>query len=259
MENQRQKCSSNKHSNIEAISLCQDCKKYLCNKCQNFHSEFFEDHNPINLDKNLEYIFSDICNTKNHNLKLEFYCKDHSALCCAACCTKIKNEIYGEHKDCDVCFISEIQDEKKKKLKENINILEDLSKNFEQTFNELKNIFEKINENKEELKLKIQKIFTKIRSALNEKEEKLLFEVDEQFNKNYFKENLVQKSEKLPNKIKMSLERGKNIDKEWNDKALSSMIQNCIDIEKNIQEINEINNKIKKNKFKSKNRNQIKS
>ena len=43
-----------------------------------------------------------------------------------------------------------------------------------------------INEEKEELKLKIQKIFTKIRNVINEREEKLLIEVDNQFNEIYF-------------------------------------------------------------------------
>ena len=28
------KCSAKKHSEIAAIYYCQDCKKFLCNKCQ---------------------------------------------------------------------------------------------------------------------------------------------------------------------------------------------------------------------------------
>jgi len=145
-----------------------------------------------------------------------------------------------------VCFIKDIKNSKKNKLKENINNLEDLSNKFDKSFNELKKVFEKINEEKEELKLKIQKIFTKIRNSLNEKEDKLLLEIDEKYNNLYFKEDIIKESEKLPNKIKISLEKGKLIDKEWNDNNLNSLINDCVNIENNIEEINKINENIKK-------------
>ena len=56
---------------------------------------------------------------------------------------------------------------KKKKLKENVKLLEEISNTFQDSINKLKTIYEKINEDKEELKIKIQKIFTKIRNELN--------------------------------------------------------------------------------------------
>ena len=137
--------------------------------------------------------------------------------------------------------INEIKDEKKNKLKENIKYLEELSIKFEESIKEIKNIFDKINKDKEELKLKIQKIFTKIRNEINEKEDKLLIEVDEKYNNIYIKEEILRESEKLPNKIKNSLEKGKLIEKEWNDNNLNSLINDCINIENNIKKINEIN------------------
>ena len=54
----------------------------------------------------------------------------------------------------------------------------------------LKIIFDKIVKNKEELKLEIQKVFTKIRNELHEREDKLLMELDNNFNETYFNENL---------------------------------------------------------------------
>ena len=93
---------------------------------------------------------------------LVYFCKNHNKLCCASCITKIKGEGNGQHKDCEVCFIKEIKDEKKNKLKENIKSLEDLSNSFDNFFKELKEIFEKVGKNKEDLKLKVQKAFTKI-------------------------------------------------------------------------------------------------
>jgi len=52
----------------------------------------------------------------------------------------------------------------------------------------------------------------------------------------------------LPNQIKISLEKGKLIDKEWDNNNLFSYINDCINIENNINDINIINQNI--NKFK---------
>ena len=62
----------------------------------------------------------------------------------------------------------------------------------------------------------------------------------------YIKEDIIKKSEKLPNKIKKSIDKGKIIEKEWNENNLSSLINDCIIIENNINEINYINNNINK-------------
>ena len=154
MEIQNVKCSSSKHSEINAVSYCNECKKYLCNKCLNLHTELLEDHKVINLNEKNE-IFIDKCKEKNHPCKLEFYCKEHNILCCLGCISKIKEKGYGQHHDCNVSLIENIKDEKRNKLKENINNLEELYKQIEQSINKLKEIFEKINKNRDDLKLKI--------------------------------------------------------------------------------------------------------
>ena len=209
MDNQRKKCTSKNHSEINAIIYCNECKKYFCNKCQNYHSEMFNDHIVINLN-NLNDIFIDKCKEIDHINKLEFYCKDHNTLCCASCITKIKEEGYGQHSDCNICHIKYIKDEKKNKLKKNINILEELSNQIELSINELSKIYEEMNKNKEELKLKIQAIFTKIRNVLNEREDKLLLDIDNEYDNIYFKEFKIKENEKIPNKIKKSIEKRKN-------------------------------------------------
>ena len=132
MEVQKRKCSLRTHSEIDAVSYCQDCKKYFCNKCQNFHSEMFQDHKPINLNK-INEVFIAECKEDNHNYKLEFFCKDHNTLCCIACTSKIKKKGYGQHSYCDVYHINHIKDEKRNKLKENINNSEDLYKLIEKS------------------------------------------------------------------------------------------------------------------------------
>ena len=77
MEDKKKKCSKIEHKDIDAISYCQECKIYICNKCSNFHQELFNNHQINILDNNQE-IFIDICKEKNHPLKLEFYCKNHN-------------------------------------------------------------------------------------------------------------------------------------------------------------------------------------
>ena len=221
----------------------------MCNKCLNHHKELFENHQQYNIDKNNNDIFIDICKENRRERKLEFFCKIHNELCCPLCIVKLNEKGYGQHKDCDVCSIENIKEEKKNKLNENINYLQDLSNNLENKINELKTIFENINKSKEELKLYVQKIFTKIRSAINEREDELLLEIDNKYNDNFCREDIIEESIKLPNKIKKSLEKGKISDDDWNNNnKLSSLINNCINIENNIKNINYINDNIKNTK-----------
>ncbi len=240
------KCSCIKHEEAKAIYYCTECKIYMCNKCENLHSELFPTHHKYTLDQDIKSIFTGFCKEENHLDKLEFFCKTHNQLCCASCIVKIKTNGKGEHANCDICVLKDIKEEKQKKLKNNINILEELSVSLVESINKLKIIYEKLNENKEELKLKIQKVFTKIRNTINEREDILLSEVDKQFNDNFINENIIKENENLPTKIQLSLEKGKNIDKDWNDEnKLNSIINDCINIENNIKEITDIKNNIK--------------
>jgi hypothetical protein len=82
---------------------------------------------------------------------------------------------------------------------------------------------------------------------VNEREDELLSEVDKQFDIIFFKKELVDEGDKLPRKVKISLEKGKLIDKEWNDKnKLNSIVNDCINIENNIKNINAIKDSINK-------------
>ena len=105
MENKAIKCTSKEDENIDAISYCGECKIYMCNKCEKFHSKLFFSHKIYNLDKQIEDIFTGFCKEPNHSNKLEFFCKNHNTLCCVACLCKIKKERFGLHTDCEVCLI----------------------------------------------------------------------------------------------------------------------------------------------------------
>ena len=239
------KCSFDDHSNSDAINFCVECKIYMCNKCVKTHDLLFKKHNLLYLNNNKEDIFIDICQEVNHCMKLEYYCRTHNQLCCAACISKIKSKGNGKHKNCKVFGLLKIKDKKKNLLEENMNKLNELSNKLEPSIDELKKIYEIINDKKEKLKVKIQKLFTEIRNALNEREDKLLLDVDKKFDEYFFNEEFIRKSEKLPKLVKISLEKGKINEKEWEDEnALNKLINNCINIENNIKDINVLYSKI---------------
>ena len=247
MEKIVEKCSFIDHNQVNACSFCEECKVYLCNKCTNYHNGIFRNHHQHILNQDFNNIFIGVYKEENHYLKLEYYCKNHDILCCDSCISKLRGKGKGQHKDCDICFIEDIKDEKKNKLEKNIKSLEDLYKNLDNSINILKAIFEKINESKEQLKINIQKAFTKIRNAINEREDQLCKEVDNQYNSLFCNEDIIREWEKLPDKIKISIEKGKSINNEWNnDKKLAQLIYDCINIEDNIKKINLVNGKIKK-------------
>ena len=246
------KCSNKKHSEINAISYCIECNSYLCNKCSNFHSELFDGHHINNINKKEQNIFSGLCTEPKHKMQLEFYCINHNKLCCAACLSKIKGGGHGQHFNCEVCSLEEIEHEKKNKLKNNIKYLEESSLNIEESIKKLKEIYKQVNKSKVEITLKISSVFTKIRKLINEREDKLLKELDNLYDNSYFKEDLIKTGEKLPKQIKNCLEKGNILNKEWNDnnKKLVERIKDCIDIENNIKNIIEINENIGKHNSK---------
>ena len=248
MEIKNKKCSFAKHSEIDAKVICINCNLNLCKECEIFHSNFCKDHQIFSIGKDYKEIFLGYCQEFNHKIKFEYFCRTHNLLCCAKCITKIKNEINGKHTDCDICNIEDIIDEKKKIFDENINILTDLSNTIQISLINIKNIVEKLDKNKEEIKIQIQKSFTKIRNELNNKEDELLLEVDNIYDKTFIKDNLIKEIEKLPKKIKTTLERNQDLniinnDNDNKDKYIS-LINDCINLENTIKEFDFIKVKI---------------
>ena len=109
----------------------------------------------------------------------------------------------------EYAFLKKCKKKKMKNLKKNIDFLNELSLNIDNSIKQLKDFFEKINNNKEELKLKIQKIFTNLRNALNNREDKLLEEIDNQYNELFCNESLIKKSEEKYTKDKNIIRKRK--------------------------------------------------
>ena len=246
MEIKDKKCSSKDHKNIDAVAYCELCKIYMCKNCSEYHKEVLSKHHSLYLDRNIKEIFTGICPEEKHSNELEYFCYTHNQLCCIACITKIKGEGKGQHTDCNVCFIKDIEDKKRKILKNNIKYLEKLS--IEQSMNDTKKIIDLLKYNKESLKTKIQKIFTKIRNEINKREDKLLLKVDQLYEQIFLKKDKIKEIEKLPERIKISLEKGKLTEEKWGEKnsKLNSLINNCIFIENNIKDIGILNEGIEK-------------
>ena len=242
MDVRDKKCSSKEHKEIKAISYCCNCGVFMCNKCENFHSNLLQNHNVFNIDYYLQENFTGFCKEDNHNNKLEYYCKTHNILCCVICIAKIKNKNHGKHSDCVICNINDdIINEKKNIMIDNINYLEKISTNIQNSINEIKNLFEKVTETKENLKKQIQNIFTKIRNELNTREGQLLSEVDTIYNKSNLNDNLLRDYEKLPKRINTSLEKAKLVQNENNKDKNIILINECIQIENSIKDFNKIN------------------
>ena len=51
---------------------------------------------------------------EKHSNELIYFCKTCNSLSCAECITKLKGKNNGNHSECDVCFIEDIEIEKKK-------------------------------------------------------------------------------------------------------------------------------------------------
>ena len=73
MEQQNKKCSYQEHNDINANYFCQECKVYMCNKCENFHTKLVKVHHIYNLEKDKDEIFSIFCKEKEHLEILDFY------------------------------------------------------------------------------------------------------------------------------------------------------------------------------------------
>ena len=248
MEKNEIKCSSSNHKENEAILFCQDCKIYLCKKCEVHHSELFQNHSQINIKtaKEDNELFTGLCTEKNHFIELKYFCKTHNKLCCPQCITKIKGEECGQHTDCDICHLKDIKEEKINKLEANIKLLEELSKNIKESIKQIKMTIEKVEDDKEKLKKEIQSMFTKLRNLINNKEDEILLQIDNKYEEIFFDKDYIHETEKLPEKINKSLEKGKIIKNDVEKYKLNSLIYDCVNIENNILNIKKINTNIQK-------------
>ena len=91
------------------------------------------------------------------------------------------------------------------------------------------------------------RIFTKIRNEINKREDELFSKLDNIYDNNYFKEDFIKKAEKLPNQIKILLDKINIINDGWKEEnKLIERINDCLNIENKINNIFEMNENIEK-------------
>ena len=93
--------------------------------------------------------------------------------------------------------------------------------------------------------MNVQNLFTKLRTLLNDREDVVLQEIDNYFNINFYSEKDIKEGEKLPNKIKVLLEKGKKMEKNWEVQPLNFNINDCSIIENTIKESTKIRENLK--------------
>ena len=254
MESNNKKCSSEQHSDKEAVIYCKNCSIYMCKRCESHHSELFKYHNIVSLDKMNSELFDNNCKEKNHSCPIKYFCKTHKTLCCALCISKIKTEYDGKHADCDIDLIDKIKEKIQNEFKDKINNLEKNNKTLSDILIEMENIIDKFKEQKEKIKLKIMKIFTEFRNALNNREDELLEEIDKRINEIYFTENLIKENREIEKQTKVYLNKNKilnmndiDIIQYFNESDI--LTKNQEKIENKIKELSTILDKGKNNKM----------
>ena len=242
------KCNNNEHSEQTATNYCFRCKKFLCETCSTSHYSAKPKHNLFSVEKDLNLNFSGFCKLENHPNKLDYYCSTHNHLCCAACLCKIKDKGDGQHTECKACYIGEIKDEKKKLLKENLKLLKKFSLNMKKMLRDIMNIYERVNPIKEDIIENIKNIFNELRELLVIREQELINDVDNLYSENFFNENYIRECYKYPTIIQYNIEKGKNVIDNWEEGEkngkLNLIINDSINIENNIQELQNMKNKI---------------
>ena len=110
---QQKKCSSKEHLQINASFFCIECQNYMCNKCEKIHSNLCTNHHLNNLIKIKYEIYTGICTKDRHYNELNYFCRTHNEIVCASYIAKIKGKGFGQHADCEVCFLKDIKEVKK--------------------------------------------------------------------------------------------------------------------------------------------------
>ena len=63
-----------KKNDLENTLFCQQCKIYMCKKCEKLYSDIFPNHPHCKLKKG-EEIFTGLCKEKNHPYELKYFLK----------------------------------------------------------------------------------------------------------------------------------------------------------------------------------------
>lgn len=262
------KCSNKSHNNINSCSYCPQCNIFMCEECENSHSEDKNSHKAIKIDpyksqnlgnfhsnriiSTLTDIFSKYtgtCNEQNHfNGPLDYFCKTHNKMVCGYCICKINANNHGFHKDCDVDLIKSVEPIKKNSLQNCLMTLQRYSENIKEEENEKLNTLKKANNNIVMMKDNVKKTFSDLREQLDKRESEILNELDEKYREIVTRANQEGDEEDLKGSIEMGIECGRKTEGEWNKTKTDQDLQRCIDLENYLGKLKETMNNRTRNK-----------
>ena len=259
-------CNSQSEKNELKIYYCFDCFNFFCKKCKEFHNLKENEHHLINIKKMDSTCFI-------HNKNLSGFCKIHKVNFCDYC-EHSEHLIIERHKrfnQNELENFAEILKQKEENLNEIKNKFEKILENIKKSIFNLKNIFNKfLNDNNNELYY-INTIFFNYKEM--DKNKKLNYQIIKNLNNIIFNkdfetclknlENVINFSNNLYqtfyNKINLNnsfiLSNSLN-EESKNEIKITNNVNNLIKIEKLINEANEENNEIIREKTFVKKRNE---
>ena len=180
---------SEKNKRLAAEKYCWDCEEKLCTKCAEGHLlwKAFRSHHVIDLSSVGSRIpSSSKINCEIHtDVQIDYFCSQHDVLCCRAC-------LSDSHRSCE----SVLPLDSASKDVKNSSLLSDTLEEQDYMTETLQKIEENRNENQKLLKQKKSLIIKQISAAkskvikyLNDKEERLITEVESVQKKNEEKIN----------------------------------------------------------------------
>ena len=167
-------CSNPAHSTASAVLYCVACSKFFCRECAGHHSVVFPEHaSSTHTDlQTLHSLFTGKCHAHPDGM-LDYLCTQHNVLCCSKC-KLTKDDV---HAHCNVIPIdARMCDE----LPGVVAALSELVRRVKGP--KLEALEEKqaaLDAHVEATKMAVTTAFKKIRNALNEREKRLMEELEE--------------------------------------------------------------------------------
>lgn len=162
----------------EAIIFCPSCDKYYCKGCESFHKKAFSEHASFGLEdiksEGLIEIFTKKCEIHTEH-PLYYLCLTHNTTCCSVCSHK-----GNKHDGCKLVPLDGIdKKELLDKIKAKCKTFEKETTNVRYQIDNRQSGFEKFDDEIEKISLKIHEKCEELKKIIEEKERKMLEELDE--------------------------------------------------------------------------------
>ena len=169
-------CENGQDNNPASVQ-CLDCDAYLCDSCLELHKMHSSSakHVTVTLDEIKESggrCLSRPSNCEKHKKELKLYCRTCAKLICGSCS---ESEAHNSH-ECDL--VSDIQNEARKKLNDNLSSLRQLVGKAKAEKENAAALMEKHKTNVEAIHAKVDETITRVIQLLKERQKEIHGEID---------------------------------------------------------------------------------